>query len=130
MTTFIYRISGMDAHLISIIKKRADELEVRIDSTYAAILRIGDTYTKMEMGVGRVKLSALGDGVFTPEIILNDRSVFLYPIRIRMGNVSLACPDEMLAALGAHVFSLKERAQRSEEELKELKNAVYGKAIF
>ena len=130
MAVFTYSICATEAHLVSITKKRADTLEVRTDSTAPAILRIGNSYAKMEMGVGRVKLSTLSDGVLTPEIILNDRSVFLHPIRIRMGEVSLDFPEEILATLGARILTLNKRTEQIESELEKLRNAVFGKAIF
>lgn len=130
MTTFIYQIVGTKPYLTSITKGQADTLEIRIPDTDAAMLRIGNVTVKTEKGVGRVKLSALGEGVFTPEVILKDKTVLLHPIRHAIGKISLAHPERICAALGEGAYLLQKRVSEIEKELEELKIAIYGKAIF
>ncbi len=130
MTTLIYRILGSEAYLTSIMKGPTDALELRIPDTDQVLIRIGDVTAKTSEGVGRVKLSALGEGLFTPEVIFKDKTVALYPIRHTMGKISLACPEQICASLGARAHDLEKRVSKTEEELKELKDAIYGKAIF
>ena len=130
MTTFIYKILGTEPYLTSIMAGQADVLEIRIADTDSALMRIGNVAVKTCEGVGRVKLSTLGEGVFTPEVIFKDKTVVLYPIRHTAGKISLACPEQISAFLGARAYDLEKRVSLAEEELQRLKDAIYGKAIF
>lgn len=130
MTTFIYRILGTEPYLTSIMAGQADVLEIRIADTDSALMRIGNVAVKTCEGVVRVKLSTLGEGVFTPEVIFKDKTVVLYPIRHTAGKISLAYPEQVSAFLGARAYDLEKRVSLAEEELQRLKDAIYGKAIF
>jgi len=130
MTTYIYNIVDREPYLISVAKGTGDTLNIQINGGENAVLRVGNISTNMTDGVGRVKLSTLGEGVFTPEVIFKDKTVRLYPIRHKTGKVSLACPEEMLAALGARSFNTEARVSATEKALQALNDAVWGKAIF
>ncbi len=129
-TTFVYRIVDRDPYLIEIGKGSPDMLEFRIPDTDGALLRVGDIAVKMEDGMGRVKLSDLSEGKFTPEVIFNDKSVWLYPISYSLGIVSLAEVDGICAALGARAIASLGRIDALEGDVAKLNDAVYGKAIF
>lgn len=129
-TSLTYRIKGREAYLTAITRSGADTLEVHVENADGALMRIGDISVKMDNGVGRVKLSTLKEGVFTPEIIFKDMSVLLYPISHAFGEVSLALVDEVCATLGARAYDAECRIAELENEVNDLKNAVYGKAIF
>ena len=130
MTTYIYTIRDRDPYLTSVKDEGYDMLTIRISDVKEAVMCIGNARIDMVDGVGRVKLSTLGEGVFTPEIIFKDKTVRLYPIHQKMGKVSLACPEEIYAALGARVLNAEVRVCEMEKELQTLKDAVWGKAIF
>ena len=129
-TIFIYRIVERDPYLVGIDKGDQAVLEFRIPEAKCALIRVGDIAIKAEDGVGRVKLSDLPEGTFTPEVIFSDKSVWLYPIHYSLGIVSLAGVDEICAALGARAHMATERIDALENEVKKLNDAVYGKAIF
>ena len=129
-TTFVYRIVDRDPYLVKIDKGSPDALEFRIPDTDNAILRVGDIATKMEDGVGRVKLSDLPEGKFTPEVIFSDKSVWLYPISYSLGIVSVAEVEDICAMLGARALASLGRIDVLEGEVAKLNDAVYGKAIF
>ena len=117
---FTYRIAGRTPYLTAITKKHGEVLEIRVNDADGATVRVGEACAKIENGVGRVKFSALREGVFTPEIIFNDKSVFLYPIRYALGEVSLAEVGGICASLGAAVYSLQCRVGALEDEIKRL----------
>ncbi|MBO5945583.1 MAG: hypothetical protein J6Q69_03145 [Clostridia bacterium] len=129
-TTFVYRIVDRDPYLVKIDKGSPDALEFHIPDTDNAILRVGDIATKMEDGVGRVKLSDLPEGKFTPEVIFSDKSVWLYPISYSLGIVSVAEVEDICAMLGARALASLGRIDALEGEVAKLNDAVYGKAIF
>ena len=129
-TTFIYRLVDREPYLTEITKGNPDVLEFRITDTAGALLRVGDIAVKMEDGVGRVKLSDLQEGKYTPEVIFNDKSVWLYPISYSLGIVSVAEADGICADLGARALASLNRIDALESEVAKLNDAVYGKAIF
>lgn len=129
-TTFIYRIVDRDPYLIGIDTGSPDVLEFHIPDTEGALLRVGDIAVKMDDGVGRVKLSDLPEGKYTPEVILNDKSVWLYPISYSLGIVSVTEAEKICATLGARALISLGRIDALESEVAKLNDAVYGKAIF
>ena len=130
MTTYIYNIVDREPYLTAAVEGSGDTLNIKIANGKNAVLRVGNISTNMTDGVGRVKLSTLGEGVFTPEVIFKDKTVRLYPIRHKNGKVSLACPDEILASLGARALDVEVRVSATEKALQALNDAVWGKAIF
>ncbi len=130
MTSFVYFIKDRAPYLVSLNYERGDTLEIRIENAAPTYIRIGNTVVNVENGVGRVKLSALSEGVYTPEVIFNDKSVLLYPIRVSLGKVRIYKPEEICAALGARAYLEAARVDALEDEVKMLKEAVYGKEIF
>ena len=125
-----YRIIDSDPYLTAFTEKSGDALNVYVENAEGALMRLGNICVKIENGVGRVKLSTLSEGVFTPEIVFKNKSVFLYPIRHSLGVVTLASPDEVCAALGARAYKAECRIAALEDEVKKLNDAVRGKAIF
>ena len=130
MTTIIYKIIDNEAYLTEFNEGRSDILEIHVDPAEKGVLHLGDKRIELAMGMGRVKLSTLPDGVITPEVVFNDRSVFLYPMRLLCGKVMLARPYEIYSDLGRRTLEAKTRVYNIEKELEKLKDAVYGKAIF
>lgn len=130
MTTYSYKIIDREPYLTAISKGEKDTLEIRVLDAEDALMRIGKASAKIANGVGRVKLSALCEGVFTPEIIFKDKTVALYPIRYEMGKISLAYTEDICAILGARAYEVKMRVSEIEKQLRELEEAIRGKAIF
>ena len=130
MTTFVYYIVDREPYLTSVSYERGDSFEIRIENATPAMIRVGNTVVKAEDGVGRVKLSALSSGVFTPEVIFNDKSVLLYPIRHALGKVTIANPEHICVSLGEKAYKAEVRLREVEGEIISLKDAVYGKDIF
>jgi hypothetical protein len=130
MTTFIYNIKDHEVYLTALKYERGDSFEIRVNNASPTLIRVGNTAINAADGVGRVKLSALSDGVYTPEVIFNDKSVFLYPIRIFLGKVSIAGAEHVCAALGERSYRDRARIDALEGEVNKLKEAVYGKDIF
>ena len=130
MTTFIYFLKDRTPYLASLNYERGDAFEIRIENATPTYIRIGNVVTNTEDGVGRVKLSSITDGVYTPEVIFNDKSILLYPIRIALGKVTIYKPEQICAALGAQAYCEAMRIDALEDEVNKLKDAIYGKEIF
>ena len=130
MTTFVYYIKDRRPYLTSLTYGGGDTVEIQIKNAAPTMIRIGDAIAKVENGVGRVKLSALSDGVYTPEVIFNDMSILLYPVRLALGRAALSGTEEICAALGALAFEEGVRVDMLEDEVKKLKEAIRGKDIF
>ena len=120
MTSFVYFIKDRAPYLVSLNYERGDTLEIRIENAAPTCIRIGNTVVNMENGVGRV----------TPEVIFNDKSILLYPIRVSLGKARIYKPEEICAALGARAYLEAARVDALEDEVEMLKEAVYGKEIF
>ena len=130
MTTFVYYIKDRKPYLTSLTYGGGDTVEIQIKNAAPTMIRIGDAIAKTENGVGRVKLSVLSDGVYTPEVIFNDMSILLYPVRLALGRTALSGTEEICAALGALAFEEGVRVDMLEDEVKRLKEAIRGKDIF
>ena len=110
MTTIVYKIIDNEAYLTEFNEGRSDILEIHVDTAEKGVLHLGDKRIELAMGMGRVKLSTLPDGV--------------------CGKVMLARPYEIYSDLGRRTLEAKTRVCNIENELEKLKDAVYGKAIF
>ena len=130
MTTFTYCIKDREPYLTAQAQGHGEVLEIQIKHAAPIMIRIGNTVIKTRNGVGRVKLSALPDGVYTPEVIFNDMSILLYPVRLALGRAALSGTEEICAVLGALAFEEGVRVDMLEDEVKKLKEAIRGKDIF
>ena len=130
MTTFTYCIKDREPYLTAQTQGHGEMLEIQIKHAAPIMIRIGNTVIKTRNGVGRVKLSALPDGVYTPEVIFNDKSILLYPIRLTLGKVTLSNVEQICAALGARSYCEAMRIDALEDEVNKLKDAICGKDIF
>ena len=128
MNRIKYTLYNGCAYLTDAELSGGDTLEIIADSK--GVLTLGKIRMKMTEGVGRVKISALSDGIYDCALIVGGDTVRLDSFRIMHGAVKIYGHEKRLAELSREVLDLKIGREHIEDDLKRLSDAVFGKKIF
>ncbi len=130
MKLFKYTLYGGRAYLTELERAHAKTLKYEFSDVGEGTLRLADTLYPLSYGRCEVKLSGIKDGSYTPELITASTHVKLDKITVCAGTVSLTCPEENFTRLAAELVSLAKRQDSADEDIAQLRNAVFGKKIF
>lgn len=129
MNRLEYALYENTAHLVAAELFGGDELEVRADVDNA-VLTVGKIHAKMPNGVGRVKFSALADGIYDATLIVGESAIHLGKLKISHGIIKLHNLEGTVAKLSKDLLDAMRALDYVSCELEKLRVAVYGKTIL
>ncbi len=125
-----FEISGGRVTPTSLDTTHDGHLSLKLTPPIDGTLLLGSARAKIRNGEGRVKLSEVGCGVFTPTVICDEASLVLPRLSVQLGCATLSEPCELICDMGARICALEEGEKQNRDEIKRLTDAVFGKKLF
>lgn len=129
MNRLTYQIYKDRLFLTDYFGDETDECEILVKECMDAGFSIGSERLKIKNGVGRVKLSEIKKGKYTPMLILDMKTISGEDLEIGGPCVKIS-PVCDAAKIEAAKLMLLKRLDSAEREISALKDSVYGKTIF
>lgn len=106
-------------------------LTLNFNIGYNGYLSIGGICQRIMGRECTVDVSKLSDGLYTPKILLCDKTVILPTLSIKNGRVSAGEYDsDYVRELSLREKRLSQKLSQMERELEKIKEKVFGSSIF
>ena len=129
MNKLTYEVYSGELFLTDYVGDETDECEITVKECSDASFSIGSESFKLKDGVGRVNLSNVKKGTYTPTLILDEGLIFGGALKIGGTAVRISPASDVVKREARELLIIK-KLDVAEREISALKDMVYGTTIF